>query len=56
MYCTIVHCTLYVQSHQEWRKQSRGGDDYKFDSLGRCLADIQNEVENPFSGVAKYGN
>ena len=34
-----------VSNFQEWKKQSRGDGDYKLDSLGRCLADIQNEVE-----------
>ena len=33
-----------LQYYQEWKKQSRGDGDYKLDSLGRCLADIQNEV------------
>jgi len=33
----------YIEKYQEWRKQSRGGGDFKFDTLGRCLADIQNE-------------
>lgn len=35
----------YIEKYQEWRQQSRGGSDYKFDTLGRCLADIQNETK-----------
>ena len=52
-YCTnLVHYAIpsvnEIHLCQEWQKQSRGGGDFKFDTLGRCLADIQNEVEKMF--------
>jgi len=31
----------YIEQYQEWRKQRNGGDGFKFDTMGRSLADLE---------------